>query len=922
MALYQGQYADVNGNTVTVKILTKGSSDEQISIGNDGDDILFAESDVVAISSEVNDTFDHLIVSSCTINLQCRNFLADIFSLSYRQGVVNILRDDKLIFAGYIEPQSYSQGFNELYDDVSITCLDVLSGIQYDIYKAIGTSSMSYVEAKKTTQQRSFWELIQEIMPNDYVIGSTVIPQIVYDGSKAIGVDSAYRYSIFRDISINDLLFLGDAEDDVWNCQDILKELLQYLNLHMLQDGERFFVFSWETVRAGEKGTWRNITTGDDVLVSPVAVTLDADMAADCDDTIEIPETYNEIRLSCDVESVEAAIVSPLEDSELTSPFTNRQKYMTEYISEGEGSTAVHSFYEMIETGFDKRSYANAYMYDYYIQIFRSASWKMLNWKTGNDVVDDFCEQDANGVYVNQFKPLLEMVGNNYMPLIFKVGKTGKVDSKDTSVKSSLDESTYLAISVNGNGDDSEENADAIEAELKKVYEAGGVCEYTCPSAGGLFSPADSETTNYLVFSGSMILLPFYKVSAGTNDGLVTDTYSVLRKWADSSMTEFDAIAWHRTPKSSNNGDGRYYAQAFYEAYRPASEAEIVAADRGYVPLYDDYNANQELKFAYTSDHQEIDNIDKVEVLECELKIGTKYCVEEFYDSTDVVTGVTTRKSKFSWYDESELPTVTDDDGNVYKKSTFSLGIDPAIGDYIIGNEYDIQNTINYMMNIDASGTAIPIKKSDRLSGVMTFRILGPINNTWDTVTRRHPTMFRHTKWTTTSQSILAHVSSIVIKDFECKVYSDNGLINNTGDNDLVYVSDTDETYRNIKDDIEFKINTALTTADCIELGVTNSVKLSNPSVVSTGDALYNIYDVAMNEAHKPEELYVDAYYKEYHQPHILLTTNLEEKQVSITPWNIYKHPAMDKAFHVVGISRDVDMNTAEVKLKEIKEND
>jgi hypothetical protein len=76
-------------------------------------------------------------------------------------------------------------------------------------------------------------------------------------------------------------------------------------------------------------------------------------------------------------------------------------------------------------------------------------------------------------------------------------------------------------------------------------------------------------------------------------------------------------------------------------------------------------------------------------------------------------------------------------------------------------------------MNLDAEGTAIPITKDDALSGAVIFRILGPVNLTWDNITRRHPTWFRHTKWYTNTKFVLAHLENIIIKNFECKIYSD-----------------------------------------------------------------------------------------------------------------------------------------------------
>ena len=101
------------------------------------------------------------------------------------------------------------------------------------------------------------------------------------------------------------------------------------------------------------------------------------------------------------------------------------------------------------------------------------------------------------------------------------------------------------------------------------------------------------------------------------------------------------------------------------------------------------------------------------------------------------------------------------------------------------------------------------------------------------------------------------------------KIYSDNGLVNNTGDNDLVYMSDTKESFVNVKDDLEMKINSALTAAECQALDVTDSVKMSTPLNTLIGEGLLAVYDYSRGVSAKPEQLYVDNYYKEWHAPRI-----------------------------------------------------
>ena len=196
--------------------------------------------------------------------------------------------------------------------------------------------------------------------------------------------------------------------------------------------------------------------------------------------------------------------------------------------------------------------------------------------------------------------------------------------------------------------------------------------------------------------------------------------------------------------------------------------------------------------------------------------------------------------------------------------------------------------------------------------------ILGPVNTIWGDITRRHPTFFRHTKWTTNAIPLLAHVSNILVKQFEVKVYSDNGLVNNTGDNDIIYMSDTLEKFTNKKDDLEFKINSALTTAEYQSLGVASTVNMSTPMNTVADEGLLSIYDYGKAIQAKPEQLYVDSYYTEYHEPRVLMEQKLTDDD-SIGLFNHYRHPAIGKSFFVQGISRNLMEGYAALTLKEIE---
>ena len=700
------------------------------------------------------------------------------------------------------------------------------------------------------------------------------------------------RYAIFGQLTINELLFLGDEEDDVWQQDEVLEEMLKYLNLHIVQEGFTFYIYSWESVKGGERIYWRDLLTGASVTTARQTTDIRTGIVTDTDTTISVGEVYNRLLLTAKVESVESVIESPLDDDLLKSPYKNYQKYMTEYSSDGEGKKAINAFDAM--THGQETSYDGGCVTDWYVQMKNNSEWLFPNMGSGN-VMEELCSEGRNQ------QALPNLLAKQPGAAIIALGKVEKkTDGKDNSLTPKVEMTNYLVVSVNGNGDDKEAttypNADSLKAGVPRAVYNGSM-------TGGVFSPTDEGTTNYIVLSGKLVLNPVM--------GL-TDTYKNIYNYTGGPFQ----IIWPGiqqwsgvTVPSRNNGDGRYYTQQWWQADQPNEEvAWDVATEHGFVPFTD--TGPQLYEFKYSAIGDGSDHISKVGVLACMLIIGDKCVVEK---------GTEGQVTDFEWRKYKTLEECQDEDE--YYQQCFTIGFDPKIGDKIVGTKFDLQNNVSYELGIDAEGIAIPIKKGDKVSGRVRFMILGPVNAVWDVVTRRHKTWFRHTKWNSTTIPLLAHVSSIMVEQFEVKIYSDNGLVNNTGDNDLVYMSDTKESFVNVKDDIEMKINSALTAAECQALDVTDSVKMSTPVNTLTGEGLLTIYDHNRGESAKAEQLYVDSYYKEWHAPRVVMTQKLTDTDGGIVSlFAHYRHPMMGKTFFVQGISRNLTEGYAEMTLKEIEQ--
>lgn len=893
-----GSFLSQQGDTITVHIVTGNDRTQAIEIGTEKADVYFSE-DPAEIENEVNDTFDVLLRNSAKIRLLCGNLIKDLFSTSCRDAVVNIYKNDTCIFAGFIEPQTLSQPYNNRWDELELNCIDALSALQYSKYKNVGALGVIYAFVKAEAAQRSFYDIATEVLQGVIegldILGNQNI-KFWYDGSKAVDAQTANRYQVFKQLSISDLLFLGDDESDVWQQDAVLEELLKYLNLHIVQDGFNFYIFSWESIKAApDKIIWHDIVANSTKTTAQQAVTIALANVADCDTTISIGDVYNQLLLTAKVEDIESVIESPLDDDLMVSPYINKQKYLTEYSSDGEGKTAYNAFYAMTHN--QKTTYGAGAITDWYVQVMRNKQWTFpMKGNTDIDIVDYFGSEGTDQ------HALPDWLGQAPGAAIMALGSVKmNTANDDNSPTSKVNMTNYLAVSVNGNGIDNDENK--TYPSVADIQKNIPYAVYTGNKAGGVFSPSDEKTTNYIVLSGKVILNPIMRK---------TNTYTNLhnKEWHGGlpmGLKENEIYVWHQTVPSRNNGDGRYYTRQYWQAETPDKEVSWhEGADSGFYPYTGE--GPEEYEFKYSAVGDSTDTISKVAVLACMLVIGDKCVVE---------TGTDGQTTDFVWQKYKERSECQSDDE--YYQQCFTIGFDPKIGDKLVGTEFGIQNNIDYKMGIDAEGIAIPITKGDKISGQVRFMILGPVNATWDIITRRHPTFFRHTKWSSSSVPLLAHVSSILIKSFEVKVYSDNGLISNgNDDNDIIYMSDTKETFVNKKDDLEFKINSALTATECAQLGVSNTVKLSTPLNISTGDGVLEVYDRNGNVKAKPEQIYVDSYYTEYHKPRIVMEQKLRDIDNVVSLFNHYRHEALGKEFFVQGIGRNLIEGRADLTLKEI----
>lgn len=914
-----GELESRQGRMVSVEIETNGDRTKDVEIGTNESGVWFTAEEPVVTSCDMTDTFSVLLCHSCTIRLLMRQWLPDLFCSDILDGKVNVRVDGEMVFAGYIEPQAYSQPFSDREDQLELSCIDALSALQYRRYKDVGQNGVYYRTVKKEAGMQRFDFLLfnsLQTVAQGLDLSSASGPVVWYDGSKAV-VGSTDKWDTLRALSVNDLLFLGEESDDVWGHDAVVEEMLRYLNLHIVQVGMDFYVFDWASVR-GSSVTWKSIlTTGGTQSKTTESSTsvITSSLAADCGAQISVGEVYNRLELTAEVESVGAVVSSPLDEDSLTNAFSGKQPYLVEYSSTGEGETAYQAFRNMLLG--ESSDWEYAVERTWFVKVLKNVDWKFAGGGT-QDIYNKYARENKNQ------QDLLNALREKPGAAIISMGKVeNKMSEEDNSPTSSVSMETGLYISVNGNGKDTEAD---YYPNAESILKAVPLCSYEGATSGGVFSPVDDDTVNYIVIGGKMVLNPLMDR---------TDSVTAVRKaFKGETVTLADCddekhyLAYVGTAKlgkpykgctvdieenSAQHGN-RYYTQEWQKCETPRSAAVSDTRKWGLCPYTGE--VKKQYKFEYSAVGESSDTISKVPVLACMLVIGGK-CVVEVGMDGGVKDYEGAGPGSFVWVDYKTREKCADD--AEYYAQSFTIGFDPKKNDYLIGTEFSVQNNIDWAMGLDVEGTAIPIRRSDHVSGAVSFQILGVVNLTWGEIVRKHPSFWRHTKWTENNIPLMAHVSSVILKDFSMEVYSDNGLNSDDG-NDYVYVSEVDESFVNKKDDLTFKLTSALTTQEALDMGVANQVAISTPTMTDGGDAVTQIVDSVRALTEKAEKLYVDAYWQEWHEPRVELTMKMRNDgglDYSKLWLEKFTHLALDKTLFVESVGVDLVSDEAELRMKE-----
>lgn len=971
MGVITGTFKNINNSETFRVTFTCPRLADDIVIGeNENSDVWFGP-DPVEITRSSDSSLKHVIMSSCQINLVSKIWLGDYLfaeqatSIPVRVDKVVGLRIVKPLFYGYVEPQTYSQPYANRYNEININCVDTLSILEDQRMTDLGVNGTSYKTLKEQAGNKTFYQLITTML-------DSTLP-IYYDASTGLTVATIINNPtlLFSSISISSILWLGKSADDMMTNLEILEAIMQYLDLYIIQsipynNGSEcaYYIFDNNMIKQSSSLKWINLKTLRSTTRTNRPLVVSSSLYAADDTNVTMAETFNQISVKASADSFDTIINNPLDTQNLNNPFGSANRYMTEFITLGEGEHAAKRMRSMLNGEWYDNEWGQQWFRHWYVEYLNNPEWKFnvyhqavvtqtavlpemltlediqnvhlsnINSDTSystslalsdqtNQWVMTRAAQSINGSY-NKVSPRVSNKkvyqdftwGNCIGACMFNQFSTGKINKGDSSsAQQKVNNKNVLAITINNLYSQS-----LRSAIYNMMYDSQGnlrdqdicLCDYN--TTGGAFVPVDDEITYYLVFSGSMMLSPFIKH--------ILDYESFNPEY----FIKQDLHTMQSQYKYGNN-DHCFYTRVFYNTLHPGinlgdeyntttwkKHSSAVLTMRNILPYIPEDGLKLE-DYEYAS--SEGDTIEKVGVLVCRLQIGDKYLNEEVITNAD---GSTSFTENYTWTTDSS--------------AVFTIGFDPKIGDYIVGQEYKIGKDISMYKNIDTNyGMAIPIKRSDQLSGNVRFQILYPTSIIWNKNTKRHKTLFRHTKWTSEGIDLFNYnydemnmnncsnrVENIFITELKAVLYSDNGGKNWNQENDIVYISNEQNKYIRANDDVEFKIVSGLTTTEANQFGVSNIATINSALTPSGSPVLYICKLDVQNQTiiqDKPERIYVNDKYLEYCTPRQIVTTTLKKGDFNF--YNKFRFGYFpDKQFIITGDVIDLKYNTETITTKEI----
>lgn len=148
--------------------------------------------------------------STATISVAGSDYLQSLFSESYQDFRVNLYKNNKLVWTGFISPETYSQNYADDIFEFSIDAISALATLQYIDYSVINTG----------TQITSIFSIIKKCIIESKGKYNNVFIPCVYESGNT---------NFLQSLTISEQNFF-DEQNEAMKLDEVLDEICKVLN--------------------------------------------------------------------------------------------------------------------------------------------------------------------------------------------------------------------------------------------------------------------------------------------------------------------------------------------------------------------------------------------------------------------------------------------------------------------------------------------------------------------------------------------------------------------------------------------------------------------------------------------------------------------------------------------------------------------
>lgn len=313
--IYYSDFKDVDDNAIRIEIYKE--SDIEIAPVE-----LILSADAVSIDYNSDEIYKPLKQSACTVNVLTKDVLTNLYTGKLNDITLKILKNGNLFWFGYLTPNIYSSEFENDYDLLSLEFIDTVAQLENIKFSNTGNNIIS------------FYAVLSSLL--DRIDTNKVIKSIYLHSSLSINGND----DLLNKLYVQERNFF-DEEEEAQDGKDVLKDIISYLGMSLIQFEDKFLILDYEALKQGNY----TFISYDRISNKTDTVTLLADVRkvseigiAESKAQISLGNVYNKISIVANNNPIGDVLPKLFDD--LTNQNSNANKYYTKTVGENSYFTA------------------------------------------------------------------------------------------------------------------------------------------------------------------------------------------------------------------------------------------------------------------------------------------------------------------------------------------------------------------------------------------------------------------------------------------------------------------------------------------------------------------------------------------------------------------------------------------------------